>query len=230
MKSQQSGGASSRANRAKADLLLYDTSVFINCPFDPGYRPLFQATVFAVYDCGFDPRCALEIYDSGQVRIDKIMRLIECCRYGVHDISRTEADAINGLPRFNMPLELGIFLGAQRFGNGRHKNKSCLVMDRERYRYQKFLSDIAGQDIWSHDGQISKVISTVRDWLSTATGGKPLPGGGRIAERFANFSAELPAIATAFHLDPNELTFKNYANFAAEWLLTKLADSRDPLD
>lgn len=31
----------------------YDTDVFINCPFDDDYKPLFDAVVFAVHDCGF---------------------------------------------------------------------------------------------------------------------------------------------------------------------------------
>lgn len=31
----------------------YENSVFINCPFDPEYWPLFEAIVFAAYDCGF---------------------------------------------------------------------------------------------------------------------------------------------------------------------------------
>ena len=34
--------------------------MFINCPFDAVYEPLFDAIVFAVYDCGFIARCALE--------------------------------------------------------------------------------------------------------------------------------------------------------------------------
>ena len=54
--------------------------------------------------------------DGGQTRIDKLYGLIEACRYGIHDLSRTELDATPRLPRFNMPLELGIFLGAKRYG------------------------------------------------------------------------------------------------------------------
>jgi len=70
------------------------------------------------------------------------MNLIDGCRYGIHDISRTEFDTVNQLSRFNMPLELGIFLGARRFGSGRHKSKNCLVLDREPYRYQKFMDTL----------------------------------------------------------------------------------------
>jgi hypothetical protein len=38
--------------------------VFINCPFDRDYLPLFHALVFTVARCGFTPRCALEVVDS----------------------------------------------------------------------------------------------------------------------------------------------------------------------
>jgi hypothetical protein len=47
-------------------------SVFINCPFDPQYQPLFEATVFCVVACGFVPRCTLELTDAGEVRIENI--------------------------------------------------------------------------------------------------------------------------------------------------------------
>ena len=70
----------------------YNDNVFINCPFDPAYKPLFDATVFAVHDCGFIPRCALEEDDASQVRIEKIYEIIADCRYGIHDISRIELD------------------------------------------------------------------------------------------------------------------------------------------
>ena len=74
----------------------YYRNVFINCPFDDGYKKLFQATVFTVLYCGREPRSALEIYNSGQVRIEKIFRLIETCRFGIHDIYRTELNADSG--------------------------------------------------------------------------------------------------------------------------------------
>ena len=138
----------------------YNDNVFINCPFDSDYKPLFDAMIFTVHDCGFVARCALEEGDASQVRIDKIYKIIEDSCYGIHDISRTELDETSGLPRFNMPLELGIFLGAKRFGVEEQEVKKCLVMDREPYRYQKFISDIAGQDIFVHN-TISDYISPI---------------------------------------------------------------------
>jgi hypothetical protein len=121
-----------------------ECQVFINCPFDAQYQDLFEAITFAVFDCGFRPRCAREADDGSQVRITKIFDIIESCKFGIHDLSRTETDPQSNLPRFNMPLELGIFLGSKRFGRGRQRQKICLILDREQFRYQKFISDIAG--------------------------------------------------------------------------------------
>jgi hypothetical protein len=80
----------------------YDYDVFINCPFDPDYHPMLDALVFAVHDFGFQARCTLEIDDSGRVRMENIVELIQDCRYGIHDISSTELDDANNLPRCNM--------------------------------------------------------------------------------------------------------------------------------
>jgi hypothetical protein len=140
----------------------YEKNVFINCPFDEVYNVLFKAIVFAVHDMGFRPRCALEASNAGQVRIEKIMNIISECKYSIHDLSRTEVDTNTGLPRFNMAMELGIDLGCKRFGKQHHKEKVCLILDNEPYRYQKFMSDIAGQDIFSHDGNEATAVAT---WL-----------------------------------------------------------------
>lgn len=114
--------------------------VFINCPFDTEFAASFHALVFAVRACGFRARCAREMDDGGETRLEKLYRIVEDRRYGVHDLSRTELDPTHNLPRFNMPLELGIFLGAKRYGGDGHRDKRCLVFDTEQYRYQKFIS------------------------------------------------------------------------------------------
>ena len=91
---------------------LFETNVFINCPFDDGYQPLLRAIVFTVLSCGFSARSAMEENDAGAVRMDKIKRLIRESRLAIHDISRTELDVTSGLPRFNMPFELGLDSGS----------------------------------------------------------------------------------------------------------------------
>ena len=40
-----------------------------------------------MYYLGFVARCALEVDDASELRLDKIMRIIGQCAYGVHDIS-----------------------------------------------------------------------------------------------------------------------------------------------
>ncbi|MDQ2736687.1 MAG: hypothetical protein M3Y55_17230 [Pseudomonadota bacterium] len=95
--------------------------------------------------------------------------MIDECRFGIHDVSRIERDTINDLPRFNMPFELGLFLGARRFGTKQQRSKQCLVLEAERYRYQKFLSDIAGQDIRQHSNEPARAVGAARDWLAAST-------------------------------------------------------------
>src|SRR3954468_8198141 len=197
----------------------YERSIFVNCPLDEEYRSLFDAVVFAIYDCGYIARCALEVADASEVRIDKITRIIEDCRFGLHDISRTDSDSVTSLPRFNMPLELGLFLGAKRFGRGEQKTKTCLILDVERYRYQKFISDIAGQDIAAHNGDIDKTIGCVRDWLSnTLPRAIRIPGGRIIAKRYSAFRKELPAMCKKIHMSIEEMTFNDYVAQVEEWL------------
>ena len=94
----------------------YNKSVFINCPFDSAYEPLFRGLVFAVRHMNLVPKSALDASDVGQPRFDKILDLIENCKYSIHDISRTEIDPDYGLPRFNVPFELGLDLGCKRSG------------------------------------------------------------------------------------------------------------------
>lgn len=98
--------------------------IFVNCPFDPSYRPIFNAIVFTIVRSGYQARCALETDDGADNRLAKICAIIEECKFGIHDISRTETDGEPPLPRFNMPLELGLFLGAKRYGR-KIKRRKC---------------------------------------------------------------------------------------------------------
>jgi hypothetical protein len=200
----------------------YAKNVFINCPFDPLYAPVFDAIVFAVHDCGYVARCSLEIDDGAQVRLDRIYRVVEECRLGIHDISRTELDEAFGLPRFNMPLELGLFLGACRYGSPRQRAKICLILDRERYRYQRYISDLAGQDLKAHENDPKKAVRAVRDWLRNAAKAsgddRVMPGGSRMFDRYQVFLADLPAICDELGLDPEDLLYNDYTTLVVGWL------------
>lgn len=117
----------------------FERRAFINCPFDEAYLPLFHAIVFTLLECGIAPRCALETDDGGEIRRQKIERLIRETKYGIHDISRTELDRLTHLPRMNMPLELGLELGARCYGGSRAlKSKRTLVLDRDHIATRSF--------------------------------------------------------------------------------------------
>lgn len=193
--------------------------VFINCPFTADYQAHFQAIVFTVVRAGFTPRCARESDDGGEVRLDKICRIIRECPYSVHDISKTELDADSGLPRFNMPFELGLFLGAKRFGGRSYdRKKKALIFDRDPYRYQAYISDIAGQDIHEHKGDTDQLIRKLAAWLRDEVRAPKVPGGFAIAAEFEKFRVDLPAVAAEMQLQVSELTFNDLVQAVARWI------------
>ncbi len=200
--------------------LQYDKNVFINCPFDDPYKPLFHAVVFTVYDMGFRPKCAKDMSNAGQPRFNKIQGLIENCKYSVHDISRTELDRVTRLPRFSMPLELGLDLGCRRYGKPHHQEKVILVLDTEQYRYQTFISDIAGQDIEEHGGEEENAITVVRNWLRPELDPKLVktPSGPRIYGRYQAFQATLPSICVKLNWDMNNLPFVDFSWAVSDWI------------
>jgi hypothetical protein len=100
---------------------------------------MLRAMVFAIISSGYHPRCALDLTDGADIRVDKIARMIGECDWGIHDLSRVEV--VGGAPRFNMPMELGLHLGARLLGAGRHRRKRALILDAKPHRYDATLSD-----------------------------------------------------------------------------------------
>lgn len=200
--------------------MTHDRDVFINCPFDKTYRPLLRALVFAIYDCGFRARSALEVEDSGEIRVQKILRIIGESPFGIHDISRVTPDRSTKLPRFNMPLELGLFIGAKAFGSGKQRQKRCLILDREPYRYQKYCSDIAGQDVRAHTGKQHLAIEAVRNWLSTTAPAKRtvMPSGSVITSRYEAYRRAVPVLCERLQLNRERLTFGDDVVLVLAWL------------
>lgn len=198
----------------------YLNNVFINCPFDPDYHFLLEAIIFTILDCGFIPRNAREENDSGKVRIMKIMKIIDECRYGIHDISKADLDVDTGLARFNMPLELGFFLGASHFASSKHYNKEkrSLIMDSEPFRYQQFISDLSGHDITSHNHSTIEAITNVRNFLANHAKRTSIAGGGFIANRFKLFLEDLPAYSSSINLERENLTFLEFTACVEVWI------------
>ena len=191
--------------------------VFVNCPFDDEYTEIFRALIFAIRACGFQPRSARELDDSGQPRIEKLYGLIKECRYGIHDLSRTEPDAVHHLPRFNMPLELGIFMGAKHYGAPRQREKRLLIFDTEQYRYQKFISDLAGMDIHAHGAKPETALIETRHWLTNVSR-RQLLGEQDLLAWYRACREELPILAERLGLDPAGLTYADFEQILSGWL------------
>ena len=144
--------------------MAFESNVFINCPFDDDYKPMLKSIIFTVICCGYQPQLS-ENKDSSENRLGNIQDLIEKSKYSIHDLSRMEAAKKGQLARFNMPFELGMDFGCKRYKGGEHTNKKCLILDKDRYRYQKALSDISGSDISGHNNSPETATRHVRNWL-----------------------------------------------------------------
>ena len=181
-------------------------SVFINCPFDPEYKPLLRGVCFAVMACAYVPRCALDTSDSGVVRFAEIVKILTACDRSIHDISRVELDRASRLPRFNMPLELGADLGLRLAGPAPQRRRKSLILDTEAHRYDKTLSDISGMDIEAHANDARTIIRLVRDWLNAHRdeGTPPLPGATAINEDYDAYLRIAPDIVASLRLDPHD--------------------------
>jgi len=191
--------------------------VFINCPFDSSYREIFDAIVFAVCALGFEPSCALDWDDSTEERLTKILRMVEHCPFGIHDLSYMKLDPGTRLPRHNMPFELGLFLGC-KFAKRARSSKSCLIMDRAQWRYRKSLSDLSGRDIHVHKGRPTLAITAVRDWLATESGRTDAPGGVFIIQQYRSFRRQLPELCATARQHVAQLTFSDYRAMVISWL------------
>jgi hypothetical protein len=207
---------------AQARLKRDPLAVFVNAPFDPAYDPMLEALVFTIFASGYRARCTLEESDSGDVRLDKLVRLIGECTRSIHDLSRIRpTQGGSDLPRFNMPFELGMAMGAKRFSPSR-KNDNIKIMVAEPYKLPEYLSDLGGNDPDAHHNEPSRAVRIVRDFLHTAPSGKPLPGPAKLVTTFNEFKSRLPAIARGIQHEPDEIgvrrSFPTFVWCIAEYL------------
>jgi hypothetical protein len=157
---------------ASTPLAKFETNIFVNCPFDEKYLALLHPMLFSILYLGFNPRIALERYDAGEQRIEKICELIAQSKYSIHDLSRLQSKKKNEYFRLNMPFELGIDYGTRRFGDGGHREKRFLILAKTRFDYAKAISDLSGVDVRNHDDSPIKTVRAIRNWLKQYLGGR----------------------------------------------------------
>lgn len=128
---------------------------FLNIPYDRRYLSLYLAGIAGLCGLGLRPRAAIEI-PGPQRRLGRVLKLLAECRYSFHDLSRVSLSG--GVPRFNMPFELGlaVVLGER----GRH---DWFVLESRRFRLQRSLSDLNGTDPLIHDGSATRLLQALAD-------------------------------------------------------------------
>jgi hypothetical protein len=135
-------------------------AVFLNIPYDEQFQSLYVAYIVGLYQLGLVPHIASEI-PGGRRRLDKILILIQSCRYSIHDLSRIEVSGgASSTPRFNMPLELGIAVAWESFQPDVH---TWSVWESERYRLLRSTSDLNGSDPYIHEGKAEGVLRELRN-------------------------------------------------------------------
>nr|WP_299033088.1 hypothetical protein [uncultured Tenacibaculum sp.] len=199
--------------------MAFEQNVFINCPFDNDFKPLLKALVFELIYLGFSPKLS-QTLSSSAIRINQIKNLIKTCKFGIHDLSRSKAMVAGELPRFNMPYELGLDIGALEYGNRKLKTKRILILETERFHYQKVISDIAGQDIENHNDDPKTLITKVRNWFSVNFPEETIVGQSVIWIAYNQFIDDLNTNLSASYTDDEieEMPIGDFIKFASDWI------------
>ncbi len=196
----------------------FQTNVFINCPFDKDYVLLLRALTFTLQYLDFNPHVS-QTMSSSTIRVNQIKDHIKNCKYSIHDLSRSRPLKKSDLPRFNMPYELGLDIGASEFGSRNLKSKRTLILETERFHYQRVLSDISGQDIEDHNDDPQTLVKKVRNWISNNSD-EIIIGQSQIWIAFNQFNADLLTNLTGTYStkDIDEMPIGDYMKFAKDWI------------
>jgi len=165
------------------------SNIFINCPFDNQYiADLLKPMLYAVLNFGFEPQLTLNRSDSGENRLNKIVELIQKSENSIHDLSRIKSSKSEEYYRLNMPFELGIDYGVRI---STMPNKKFLILEAQKYEYQKALSDINGWDIKCHNNNTDEIIKCIRSWCVETIGLKNIKSGSEVSTQFLLFNSFL---------------------------------------
>lgn len=135
-------------------------AVFLNIPYDVEFQNLYLAYIVGLSQLGLDPYIASGI-PGGERRLDRVLTLIQSCRYSIHDLSRVELNVVPpATPRFNMPLELGLTITGSKLHPKRH---TWFLWESTPRRLQKSMSDLDGTDPYIHSGTVEGVLSELRN-------------------------------------------------------------------
>jgi hypothetical protein len=131
-------------------------SVFLNIPYDGPFENLYLAYIVGLTQLGLRINATLAVPNQG--RLEAIIGLIEQSNFSIHDLSRIELSS--GIPRFNMPVELGLALYRSWITKGRHR---VYIFESNRYRAQSSTSDVNGIDPEIHHGTPKGLMAGLRN-------------------------------------------------------------------
>jgi hypothetical protein len=135
-------------------------AIFLNIPYDKEFESVYLAYIVGIYQLDLIPFISSGV-PGGERRLDRILSLIQSCRYSIHDLSRVELSAVPpATPRFNMPLELGLTITWAKLNPNRH---GWFLWESEPRRLQKSMSDLDGTDAYIHSGTVEGVLSELRN-------------------------------------------------------------------
>lgn len=171
---------------ADAGIPVKGKSVFLNVPYDPEYGSLFIALIAGIAGLGCTPHCVLDVPSGGRNRLDRVFGLIASCDASIHDLSRVTLSGAFGVPRFNMPFELGITYALSQVGT-----HSFFVLEEKPFRLQASLSDLNGHDPHIHNGTSAGILRCLLDCFGTATGAPPLSSLEALVKRLTRTAVKL---------------------------------------
>ncbi|APG47500.1 hypothetical protein PhaeoP97_02100 [Phaeobacter porticola] len=144
--------------------------------------------IFCVIRAELTPRLASERLEAGESRLEKILQLIEDCRYSIHDLSRAVAKKKGEALRMNMPFELGLDMGRRRAPDPETNDKLFLIFEDKPYELKRCLSDLNGVDVEFHRCNFQLVIKKLRNFLRVEAGCN-LPGASALEGEYYTFQA-----------------------------------------
>src|SRR5689334_6959085 len=115
--------------------------------------------------------------------------------FSIHDLSRVEVS--RGVPRFNMPVELGLALYRSYASKRRHR---IFIFESKLYRAQRSTSDVNGIDPQIHNGTPTGVMRGLRNIFRQPRDVTTVP---EMLTSYRAVKSKLPELSEA---EPNPLT------------------------
>ncbi|HWC64629.1 MAG TPA: hypothetical protein VG777_01000, partial [Thermoanaerobaculia bacterium] len=182
--------------------------IFLNIPYSPRYSNLEIAILSTVTAYGLVPYMAKD-RTTLEIRIQKIVRLMLQCRFGLSDLSYAL--------RLNMPLELGLQLAW---------GKEVFVVTKKRYRNLRSISDLNFADIHAHEGRPEQLIADLSRWIERNYSTRRLTDS-QLKERYRRWLRIRRSLGTDFdRLTPTEIA--GMIDIANDEFALQLPEGRPP--